>query len=98
MKCKIFVQFLICFYVISAGKTELIKCQYLSNKDKVLFSSGQSVCVRKDLNGVLLLDTALQASASKTDDNVKVEMPLPDVSILTYKTKLWFILFYSAFF
>ena len=72
----------------SAGKSDFIKCQYLSNKDKVLFSSGQSVCVRKDLNGVLLLDTALQSSVPKTEDNVKVEMPLPDVSRVILKVKI----------
>ena len=44
-----------------------------------MFSDGNAVSVRKDLNGVLLLDTALQTPVNKTDDAIKLELPLPEV-------------------
>ncbi len=70
---------LFCSFI--ATKPSHIQCSYLSGRDKVLFTNGHAVGIRKDLNGVLLLDTALQTSIARTDDVVKVELSLPDVSI-----------------
>lgn len=53
---------------------------YLQEKDRMIICEGTSVCARKDLNGVLLLDTALQTPVSKTEDLVKVELLLAEVS------------------
>ena len=58
-----------------------LKCSYLQGKDKVLLTDGLSVSVRKDLNGILLLDSALQSSVSKTEDVVRIELPLPEVKL-----------------
>lgn len=66
---------------LAGPKLEGIHCVYLAEKDKVLFTDSRSVSVRKDLNGVLLLDTALQTNVAKTEDVVKVELPLPEVSV-----------------
>ncbi len=54
--------------------------QYLPGKDKVVFCNGHALGVRKDLNGVLLFDSALQTPVDQTEDVVKVEIPLPEVS------------------
>ena len=45
----------------------------------MLLCDSHSVGLRKDLNGVLLLDTALQTPISKSEDVVRVELPLPEV-------------------
>jgi len=71
------------FCLFSASQTANgIQCVYLASQDKLLFSNGYAVCVRRDLNGVMLLDTALQTPVKNTDDLVKVELPLPDVRII----------------
>ena len=46
----------------------------------MLLCDGHSVGLRRDLNGVLLLDTALQTPISKSEDVIRVELPLPEVS------------------
>ena len=65
----------------AACKAYSITCTYLPVKDRVLFSDGNAVSVRKDLNGVLLLDTALQTAVSKTEDAIRLELPLPEVQL-----------------
>lgn len=54
---------------------------YLPGKDKVVFADDQSVGARNDLRGMLLLDTALQTPVSRSEDQVKVEIPLAEVSL-----------------
>jgi len=44
-----------------------------------LFTDGKGIGVRKDYNGVLLLDTILQTPVSKPDDVVKLELLLSEV-------------------
>lgn len=54
---------------------------YLPGKDKVVFADDQSVGARNDLRGMLLLDTALQTPVCRSEDQVKVEIPLAEVSL-----------------
>ena len=64
----------------TASKSGPVTCTFLpSTKDRVLFCDGYVLSVRRDLNGVLLLDTALQTPITKTEDEVKLELPLPEV-------------------
>lgn len=47
--------------------------------DKVLFVDDYAVGCRKDLNGILLLDTALQPPVAKPEDLVQLELPVTEV-------------------
>ncbi|XP_033127778.1 baculoviral IAP repeat-containing protein 6-like isoform X2 [Anneissia japonica] len=51
-----------------------VECKYLNEVEQVLFKSDTVIGLRKDISGVLLLDSALQAPVSKTDDFVVVEL------------------------
>lgn len=62
-----------------ACKSDAIHCMYLPVKDRLVFWDEHRVGVRKDLSGVMLLDTALQASITKTEAPVCVELPLAEV-------------------
>ncbi|XP_035256804.1 baculoviral IAP repeat-containing protein 6 [Anguilla anguilla] len=55
-----------------------VRCQYFPAVDKVLFVDDYAVGCRKDLNGILLLDTALQAPVSKSEDVVQLELPVTE--------------------
>ncbi|KAJ8248503.1 hypothetical protein GJAV_G00242730 [Gymnothorax javanicus] len=55
-----------------------VRCQYFPAVDKVLFVDDYAVGCRKDLNGILLLDTALQAPVSKSEDLVQLELPVTE--------------------
>lgn len=57
-----------------------LKCQYFPTVDKVIFVDDYAVGCRKDLNGILLLDTALQTPVGKPDDVVQLELPVTEVS------------------
>lgn len=57
-----------------------IRCQYFPAVDKVLFVDDYAVGCRKDLNGILLLDTALQPPVAKPEDVVQLELPVTEVS------------------
>ncbi|XP_055983998.1 baculoviral IAP repeat-containing protein 6 isoform X2 [Sorex fumeus] len=59
-----------------------VKCQYISAVDKVIFVDDYAVGCRKDLNGILLLDTALQTPVSKQDDAVQLELPVTEAQQL----------------
>ncbi|ETE62917.1 Baculoviral IAP repeat-containing protein 6, partial [Ophiophagus hannah] len=59
-----------------------VKCQYISAVDKVIFVDDYAVGCRKDLNGILLLDTALQTPVSKQDDIVQLELPVTEAQQL----------------
>lgn len=56
-----------------------VRCQYFPAVDKVLFVDDYAVGCRKDLNGILLLDTALQAPVAKPEDVVQLELPVTEV-------------------
>uniref|UniRef100_A0A2K5YE67 Baculoviral IAP repeat containing 6 n=1 Tax=Mandrillus leucophaeus TaxID=9568 RepID=A0A2K5YE67_MANLE len=73
--------------VLSAGRkmaaaAAAVKCQYISAVDKVIFVDDYAVGCRKDLNGILLLDTALQTPVSKQDDVVQLELPVTEAQQL----------------
>lgn len=55
-----------------------IRCQYFPAVDKVLFVDDYAVGCRKDLNGILLLDTALQPPVAKPEDLVQLELPVTE--------------------
>ncbi|XP_023819026.1 baculoviral IAP repeat-containing protein 6 isoform X2 [Oryzias latipes] len=55
-----------------------VRCQYFPAVDKVLFVDDYAVGCRKDLNGILLLDTALQPPVSKPEDMVQLELPVTE--------------------
>ncbi|XP_059697311.1 baculoviral IAP repeat-containing protein 6 isoform X6 [Haemorhous mexicanus] len=59
-----------------------VRCQYISAVDKVIFVDDYAVGCRKDLNGILLLDTALQTPVSKQDDVVQLELPVTEAQQL----------------
>ncbi|XP_038594032.1 baculoviral IAP repeat-containing protein 6-like [Micropterus salmoides] len=56
-----------------------VRCQYFPAVDKVLFVDDYAVGCRKDLNGILLLDTALQPPVAKPEDMVQLELPVTEV-------------------
>jgi len=64
----------------SADAGDIVHCTYVARQDRVVFASRYAVGARKDLNGILLLDSALQAPISKPDSVVRIELPLPEVS------------------
>ncbi|XP_015440195.1 PREDICTED: baculoviral IAP repeat-containing protein 6 [Dufourea novaeangliae] len=56
---------------------------YLSNGvDKVLYTDGRGLGVRSDYNGVLLLDTLLQTTVSRSEDVVKLELLFSEATLL----------------
>ncbi|XP_069118544.1 baculoviral IAP repeat-containing protein 6-like isoform X2 [Argopecten irradians] len=61
---------------LSAQSKDAIKCVYISGRDRIVFCDQNAVGVRSDLRGMILLDTALQPPVSKTEDLVRVEIPL----------------------
>ncbi|XP_058811824.1 baculoviral IAP repeat-containing protein 6 isoform X3 [Topomyia yanbarensis] len=54
------------------------RCRYLPDQDKILFWNGHNVSVRGDYNGVLLLDTILQAPIAHADDIIRIELLLSE--------------------
>ncbi|XP_043914359.1 baculoviral IAP repeat-containing protein 6 isoform X2 [Protopterus annectens] len=59
-----------------------VRCQYFPAVDKVVFVDDYAVGCRKDLNGILLLDTALQTPVSKQDDLINLELPVTEAQQL----------------
>ncbi|XP_043255701.1 baculoviral IAP repeat-containing protein 6 [Colletes gigas] len=56
---------------------------YLSNGvDKVLYTDGRGIGVRSDYNGVLLLDTLLQTTVSRSEDIIKIELLFSEAILL----------------
>ncbi|GFS25394.1 baculoviral IAP repeat-containing protein 6, partial [Elysia marginata] len=67
---------------LSGDKKGKLECAYLPEKDKTVFCDGLALGVRGDLQGILLLDTALQTAVSRTEDSVKIELPLAEATHL----------------
>ncbi|KAL8592605.1 hypothetical protein ACOMHN_026535 [Nucella lapillus] len=63
---------------LSGQKCEALRCIYLGEKDRCIFSDSHAVSVRRDLRGILLLDTALQTPVSRPEDVIKLEIPLAE--------------------
>ncbi|XP_017776572.1 PREDICTED: baculoviral IAP repeat-containing protein 6 isoform X2 [Nicrophorus vespilloides] len=67
---------------LSAQEQNEIKCQYICGQDRTLFCDGQTLGVRSDYNGVLLLDTILQKSVTSGREDVQLELLLSEAMIL----------------
>ncbi|XP_053375851.1 baculoviral IAP repeat-containing protein 6-like isoform X2 [Mercenaria mercenaria] len=67
---------------LSARKGDRVKSMYLPEKNRMVFSNDAAIGVRRDLQGVLLLDTALQTPVAAQDDKVRLELPLAEASQL----------------
>ncbi|XP_076283788.1 BIR repeat containing ubiquitin-conjugating enzyme isoform X2 [Lasioglossum baleicum] len=56
---------------------------YLSNGvDKILYTDGRGIGVRSEYNGILLLDTLLQTTVSRSEDVVKLELLFSEANLL----------------
>lgn len=66
-------------YFVPAQNPNDVTCRYIQGEDRVLFCDGQSIGVRSDYNGVLLLDTILQKPVTNTKEVVKLELLLSEV-------------------
>lgn len=64
------------------SNNKIIKGKYLTEHDKILFWDSDKLGLRSDYNGVLLLDTILQAPVNNTDHIVKVELLLSEAVLL----------------
>uniref|UniRef100_A0A3B3YZP8 UBC core domain-containing protein n=1 Tax=Poecilia mexicana TaxID=48701 RepID=A0A3B3YZP8_9TELE len=65
-----------------------VRCQYFPAVDKVLFVDDYAVGCRKDLNGILLLDTALQPPVAKPEDVVQLELPVTEQMLSACQEKI----------
>ncbi|XP_053681780.1 baculoviral IAP repeat-containing protein 6 isoform X2 [Sabethes cyaneus] len=54
------------------------RCRYLPDQDKILFWNDSNISMRGDYNGVLLLDTILQAPIAQADDSIRIEFLLSE--------------------
>jgi len=67
-------------YFCLATVREKISCTYIGEKDVMVFSDSSSLSLRKDLNGMYFLDTALQGKMTEpANDVIKLELTLADV-------------------
>ncbi|XP_070137301.1 dual E2 ubiquitin-conjugating enzyme/E3 ubiquitin-protein ligase BIRC6 isoform X1 [Drosophila bipectinata] len=58
-----------------------IQGRYMPLQDKILFWDGHNLGLRGDYNGVLLLDTILQAPIGQNDDYIRLEIILSEAII-----------------
>ncbi|TDG43863.1 hypothetical protein AWZ03_009727 [Drosophila navojoa] len=68
-------------YQLSTNAENLIHGRYMPLQDKILFWDGHNLGLRGDYNGVLLLDTILQAPIGQNDDYIKLELILSEAII-----------------
>lgn len=66
-------------YILAINQNE-VTCRYIPGQDRILFMDGQAIGVRSEYNGVLLLDSILQKIVTDPDEEVRVELPLSEVS------------------
>lgn len=65
-----------------------LQCRFCPGVEKLFVTDRRTVGLRKDLNGVLLLDSILQAPvAEDCDAPITLELTLADVSRLNIKTR-----------
>lgn len=74
-------RYFICTHVFTAINQNEVTCKYIPGQDRVLFSDGQAIGVRSDYNSVLLLDSILQKPVSDPKKEIKLELPLSEVSV-----------------
>jgi len=84
-----------CTEFIVDGTTP-VRCEYVVCLDRVIFTSGSAIGARRELNGVLLLESALQLPVQSPEEIIRVELPLPDVSSLSLSFALLATCFYSS--
>ncbi|XP_068153762.1 baculoviral IAP repeat-containing protein 6 isoform X3 [Drosophila tropicalis] len=65
----------------SNGNDITVHGRYMPLQDKILFWDGHNLGMRGDYNGVLLLDTILQAPIGQNDDYIKLEIILSEAII-----------------
>ncbi|XP_064535866.1 baculoviral IAP repeat-containing protein 6 isoform X5 [Drosophila montana] len=68
-------------YQLSTNADSVIHGRYMPLQDKILFWDGHNLGLRGDYNGVLLLDTILQAPIGQNDDYIKLELILSEAII-----------------
>ncbi|XP_030370289.1 baculoviral IAP repeat-containing protein 6 isoform X2 [Scaptodrosophila lebanonensis] len=68
-------------YQLSTNAGTFINGRYMPLQDKILFWDGHNLGLRGDYNGVLLLDTILQAPIGQNDEYIKLELVLLDAII-----------------
>ena len=59
-----------------------LRCKFCPGVEKLFITNGKAVGLRKDLNGVLLLDSILQPPFGSENCEVLLELTLSDVRIL----------------
>ncbi|XP_049817886.1 baculoviral IAP repeat-containing protein 6 isoform X3 [Aethina tumida] len=69
---------------LAANNVDAIKCRYIPGQDRILFTDGETIGVRSDYNGVLLLDSILQKTVTHPKDSIKLELPLTEAIILKH--------------
>ncbi|XP_069689782.1 baculoviral IAP repeat-containing protein 6 isoform X2 [Periplaneta americana] len=72
---------------LSAKQEGTLNGLYISGHDKILFTDGKGIGVRRDYNGVLFLDTILQTPVSKPEDVVKLELLLSEAILLQHSLR-----------
>ncbi|XP_015038690.2 baculoviral IAP repeat-containing protein 6 isoform X3 [Drosophila pseudoobscura] len=71
-------------YKLSKNGESVVHGRYMPLQDKILFWDGHNVGLRGDYNGVLLLDTILQAPIGQNDDYIKLEIILSEAIIFQH--------------
>lgn len=75
--------FIFAIFRFSLGcNNKATKGKYLAEHDKILFWDNSNLGLRSDYNGVLLLDTILQAPLTNTDNVIKIELLLSEAVLL----------------
>ncbi|PIK38924.1 putative baculoviral IAP repeat-containing protein 6 [Apostichopus japonicus] len=64
------------------SKAHPIVCEFLNKANQLFVTQGAHVGLRKEHNGILLLDSALQTTIQADSDVVLVEMPHAEVKLL----------------
>lgn len=86
------------FLIYVAQNPSEVKCRYIPTIDRVLFSDGESLGVRSDYNGVLLLDSILQKSINDGKEEVILELPLSEVALESLINSKYIVLILGHYF
>ena len=70
------------FLLADSTNNKITKGKYLPEHDKILFWDHENLGLRSDYNGVLLLDTIMQAPLTNTDNVIKIELLLSEAVLL----------------
>ena len=64
------------------GSCDPIQCFYSPYNEGVFVTSGHTVGFRKEHQGTICFDTALQKQVSNSEENIFLEIPRTEVAIL----------------